>query len=84
MMLHKHHSATQIEEGKMENNIEELTKRHQNEIRQFIKDCPHLEVKIEDCTIGFGHRKITLRCSRCGLNLLTYFIDGSMSYLSYV
>ena len=29
-------------------------------------------------------RDITLRCGRCRLNLLTYIVDGSMSYLSYV
>lgn len=64
--------------------IEELKKKHEEETAQFIEDCPHPEVLIEDTSVGSRQRNITIRCKRCRLNLLTYIIDGSQSYVSYV
>ena len=64
--------------------IEELRNKHREEIEKFVEDCPHTEVKIYDKEAGFRHRKITLICERCGLNLLGFEIEGDWSYLAYV
>ncbi len=64
--------------------LEEMDKRHREEMESFIIACPHNDVLVEDVTVGFRRRDITLRCSRCRLNLLTYCIDNGLSYLSYV
>ena len=64
--------------------LEELKKKHYNEMKQFVKDCSHTDVVVEDNAIGFRRRDITLRCQRCQLNLLGYTIDGNWSYMSYV
>lgn len=54
------------------------------EEKQFIKDCPHVNLVIEDSFPSYGTRKIVFRCSRCGLDLLGYVIEDNKSYLSYV
>lgn len=64
--------------------LETLKEKHRSEIEEFIKDCPHTDVIVEDRTPGFRQREITLRCARCRLNLLGYSIDGDWSYMSYV
>ena len=66
-----------------ENTIEELRKRHDKETAQFVKDCYHTDVAVEDSTWG-GERTITIRCKRCKLNLLSYITNKSQSFLSYV
>lgn len=63
--------------------IEELRKRHDQEIAQFVKDCPHTDVSVEDSSFG-SERAITLRCNNCKLNLLGFLVSRSYSYLSYV
>ena len=64
--------------------IKDLEIKHRKETQEFIDACLHTDVKVEDSSIGFRQRDITLRCGRCGLNLLTYVIDGDWSYLSYI
>lgn len=65
-------------------NIRQLQDKHYRELEEFIKDCPHTDVSVEDNVAGFRWRTITIRCKRCDLNLLGYEIDGSMSFMSYV
>lgn len=68
----------------MVDSMKELEEKQHTEREVFVRNCPHTEVDIEDHGTGFRKRDITLRCKRCRLNLLTYCIDGSWSYLSYV
>ncbi len=64
--------------------MKELQEKQCKEREEFVNDCPHSDVKVEDCSEGFRKRSITLRCVRCRLNLVGYVIDGDLSYLSYV
>jgi len=68
----------------MIDNIEDLRKKHYEETEEFINNCPHTDVLVEDHSEGFRKRSITIRCKRCRLNLAGYVIDGSQSYMSYV
>jgi hypothetical protein len=66
-----------------EESLEEVRKRHDKEIEEFIENCPHVDIVVEDYSF-YPHRDITLRCKRCGLNVVGYHIDPPQSYLGYV
>jgi hypothetical protein len=68
----------------MSETYDEMKERHIRERNEFIANCHHTEILVEDNEPGYQQRQITLRCARCRLNLMTWNIEGEHSYLSYV
>ena len=67
----------------MNNSMSKLMEKQHREREEFIHNCPHSDIMVEDGIFGFA-RTITIRCTRCRLNLAGYTVDGNLSYMSYV
>ena len=64
--------------------IDELREKQENEIKEFIENCTHPNVKVEDYPDYRGGRIITIRCTICRLNLAGFSTDSRGTALDYV